>query len=70
MHVAGGERGTTVTEARATSDLRLAISGEDLLGLMAGRLRPHDAVRDGRLAAEGDLSALEDFSKLFDGAGR
>lgn len=66
MHVAGGEHGTVVTEADAPSDVRLAISGEDLLSLMAGRLRPLDPVQEGRLAAEGDLSALELFSELFD----
>jgi putative sterol carrier protein len=66
MHVAGGEHGTAVTEGYASSDVRLAISGEDLLSLMTGRLRPLDAMQDGRLAAEGDLSALELFPELFD----
>ena len=68
MHVAGGAKGTTVTEAGAPSDVRLAIKAEDLLGLMAGRIRPLDAVRDGRIEAEGDLAALDVFSELFDAA--
>ena len=65
MHVVGGAKGTTVTEGAAPSDIRLTIDAEDLLGLMAGRIRPLDAVRDGRIEAEGDLSALEVFSELF-----
>jgi|CXWL01.1.fsa_nt_gi DNA-binding HxlR family transcriptional regulator len=68
IHVAGGEHGTAVTDADAPSDLRLAMKGEDLLALMAGRIRPADAVRDGRIEAEGDLSALDVFSELFDAA--
>ena len=66
MHVAGGAKGTTVTEAGAPSDVRLAIKAEDLLGLMAGRIRPLDAMEDGRIEAEGDLAALDVFSELFD----
>lgn len=66
FHVAGGAKGTTVAEAGAPSDVRLAIGAEDLLGLMAGRIRPLDAMREGRLEAEGDLVALEEFSELFD----
>ena len=69
FHVAGGAKGTTVGEPGEPSDVRLAIDAEDLLGLMAGRIRPLDAIRDGRLEAEGDLAALEVFSELFD-AGR
>ena len=68
MHVAGGAKGTTVAEAGRPSNVRFAISGEDLLSLMAGRIRPADAVRDGRIEAEGDLSALDVFSELFDTA--
>lgn len=68
IHVSGGESGTTVAEAGAPSDVRLAISGEDLLALMAGRMRPLEAVREGRIDAEGDLAALDAFSELFDAA--
>ena len=68
IHVAGGAKGTTVAEAGASSDVRLSIEAEDLLGLMAGRIRPLDAVREGRIEAEGDLAALNVFSELFDAA--
>lgn len=68
IHVAGGAKGTTVAEAGASSDVRLSIEAEDLLGLMAGRIRPLDAVREGRIEAEGDLAALDVFSELFDAA--
>lgn len=66
MHVAGGAKGTTVTEGGAPSDVRLTIDAEDLLGLMAGRIVPLDAVAEGRIEAEGDLPALDQFSDLFD----
>jgi DNA-binding HxlR family transcriptional regulator len=66
IHVSGGAKGTTVGEAGRPSDVRFAISSEDLLALMAGRIRPADGVRDGRIEAEGDLSALDVFSELFD----
>ena len=67
IHVAGGQRGTTVSEKCAPSDVRFAISGPNLLAFMSGRLRPLDALREGQIEAEGDLSALEEFSDLFDG---
>ncbi len=67
IHVAGGEHGTTVSETSAPSDVRFAISGADLLAFMSGRLRPLDALREGHIEAEGDLSALEEFAGLFDG---
>lgn len=67
IHVAGGEHGTTVSETSAPSDVRFAISGAALLAFMSGRLRPLDALREGQIEADGDLSALEDFAGLFDG---
>ena len=66
LHVAGGPKGTTVADAGGASDVRLVMDAEDLLGLMAGRIRPLDAMRDGRLQAEGDLDALDVLPRLFD----
>ena len=75
IHVAGGAKGTTVSEAGGLWDVKILVDAEDLLGLMAGRIQPLDAVRDGRLQAEGDLAALDVLPQLFDasvreGAGR
>ena len=66
IHVSGGVKGTAVTAAGGPSDVRLTIDAADLLGLMAGRIVPLDAVAEGRIEAEGDLSALNMFSELFD----
>ena len=66
IHVAGGPNGTTVSEAGAPSDVQLEVGAEDLLGLMGGRIRPLDALREGRLKAEGDLAALELLPRMFD----
>ncbi|OGO51102.1 MAG: hypothetical protein A2148_07025 [Chloroflexi bacterium RBG_16_68_14] len=66
VHVAGGAKGTAVAQGGSPADATLVADAEAVLGLMAGILRPADALRQGQIRAQGDLEALSVFPHLFD----
>jgi DNA-binding HxlR family transcriptional regulator len=67
FQVAGGPGGTAVREAPGPVDLRIrARAPLALLGLASGRLSHEAALASGAIEAEGDLSALADFPRLFE----
>jgi DNA-binding HxlR family transcriptional regulator len=67
--VAGGPRGTTVTEGTAPADATLVAGVRTLLGVVSGRTPIGRALETGALRASGDLEALADLPQLFDSPG-
>ncbi len=65
IRVSGGPEGTSVTVDRAPADVHIAAGIEAVLGLMSRRLSPVRALESGQIQAEGDLTALADFPRLF-----
>ena len=70
IHVAGGRKGTSVTEGGAHADVTITGDAPTVLGLMSGLLKPSDALRQRRIQVQGDLTALSAFPELFDVAGQ
>ena len=67
FHVAGGKRGTTVTEGLGPADATLRVASPLALFALASRkLAPGEALRSGAVRVEGDPAALDDFPELFD----
>ncbi len=65
IHVAGGPKGTLVTDAPAPADVSMEASVPVVLGLMSGLLDPLEALHQGQIRAEGELTALPLFPQLF-----
>jgi DNA-binding HxlR family transcriptional regulator/putative sterol carrier protein len=70
LHIAGGPEGTSVSEEAAPADATIRTDVPTLLSLVSGMVNTSDALREGRIQAEGDLSAVSLFPQLFEGAAR
>ncbi len=66
LHIAGGPRGTVVTDRPGPADVTIVTSVRMVLALMSGAQNPLQALQSGRLKASGDRAALTDFPRLFD----
>jgi len=66
VHVAGGAAGTIVTDGPAPAEVTVVTSIKTLLALMAGAQTAEAALAAKRITVSGDVSALKDFSRLFD----
>ena len=66
LHIAGGPRGTVVTERPAPADVTMVTSVRMVLALMSGAVNPVEALERGRIKASGERIALTDFPRLFD----
>jgi DNA-binding HxlR family transcriptional regulator len=66
MRVRGGSRGTRVEAGRGPAEATLRAAPLVLLGLLAGRLEPGEALAAGSIEVEGDAKALRDLPDLFD----
>ncbi len=65
IHVAGGRSGTTVSLGVGPADATLVLDVPTVLALASGRLAVNRAVESGAVEASGDLTALQDFARLF-----
>ncbi len=65
IHIAGGAKGTSVRRGPASADVTITTDGITVLGLMSGRVEPSEAMRDGRVQAEGDQEVLSSFPDFF-----
>lgn len=71
VHVAGGPEGTRVTEGSGPANAVITADAWSVIGLVGGVISPADALKAGRIDADGDLTALPLFPKLFEvAAGR
>lgn len=66
VRVAGGPGGTRVLAEPGAADAVLEAAPRDVLLLAAGMLSARDALAAGRIRAQGDLSALDEFAGLFE----
>jgi DNA-binding HxlR family transcriptional regulator len=66
VRVAGGPQGTRVTEGSGPADAVITADAWSVIGLVGGITSPTDALKDGQIDAEGDLTALPLFPQLFD----
>ena len=66
LHIAGGPRGTIVTDRPAAADVTIVASVRMVLTLMSGAMDPLEALKRGRIKASGEHAALTDFPRLFD----
>jgi DNA-binding HxlR family transcriptional regulator len=66
IHVRGGPGGTAIAAGPAPADVEIAADFPTVLGLTVGLINPSDALKQGAIQAEGDLTALPAFPQLFD----
>jgi DNA-binding HxlR family transcriptional regulator len=66
IHVAGGRKGTTVSEAPRPGAVIVTVELGALFALLGGGVSPSEALKDGTLRTEGDREALDLLPRLFD----
>ena len=68
IHVVGGPEGARVTDGPgpAPAHATITIDAWSVLGLIGGVISPTDALKNGQIEVEGDLTALPLFPQLFD----
>jgi DNA-binding HxlR family transcriptional regulator len=64
--VTGTAQGTRIEATQPDAEVRFSAGFETLLGLISGRLDSGAAIREGLIAAEGDIAALRAFPAMFD----
>jgi DNA-binding HxlR family transcriptional regulator/putative sterol carrier protein len=66
VQVSGGPHGTTVTDEQGPAEVTVTTDVRTLFAIIGGALGPVAAAKAGRIAVQGNLTALADLVQLFD----
>lgn len=66
VHVAGGQKGTSVTDVPRPGAVIVTAEAAALFGVLSGRVSPSEALESGALRVQGDRRAIDLLPRLFD----